>query len=43
MSIEDFRMMPVGDVFARSGPPLPRTYAAWPVWAGSLTEPGFHA
>jgi hypothetical protein len=35
MSNRSYRMMPVGELFAHSGPPLPRTYAAWPVWHDS--------
>jgi hypothetical protein len=35
MSKRSFRMTPIGELFAHSGPPLPRTYAAWPVWHDS--------
>jgi hypothetical protein len=35
MSRRTYEMRPIGALFAHSGPPLPRTYAAWPVWHDS--------
>ena len=35
MSNRSYEFRPLGALFARSGIPLPRTYAAWPVWHDS--------